>query len=115
MINPFEIQRQMLVEFEKSMGEAMTKTMREPGFMQLVAQNMGSTLDFRALLKTQVESTLKSLDLLTPKDAEVLYQTVHALETKVLDLEEQLQEATAELQVLRAAAAPKKAARKAKP
>ena len=102
MLNPFEIQRQMFTEFEKSFGDYFQKMMREPAFMQLVAQNMNGAMDLRALTKAQVESTLEMLQLPSSETIEKLYETIHQLESKVLDLEEQVEDVSAELRSMRA-------------
>lgn len=90
--NPFDLQRQMLAEYEKAMGELLEKTMRDPAFMRLVAQSMGSALDMQALTRTQIEAALESLQLPTPEMVEKLYDTIHRLESRVLDLEEQVED-----------------------
>lgn len=90
--NPFDLQRQMLAEYEKAMGELLEKTMRDPAFMRLVAQSMGSALDMQALTRTQIEAVLESLQLPTPEMVEKLYDTIHRLESRVLDLEEQVED-----------------------
>ncbi len=108
MLNPFEIQRQMFTEFEKSFGDYFQKMMREPAFMQLVAQNMNGAMDLRALTKAQVESTLEMLQLPSSEAIEKLYQTIHQLESKVLDLEEQVESVSAELRTMKAETQPGK-------
>ncbi len=90
--NPFDFQRQMFADYEKNASELLAKTMREPAFMRLVAQSMGSALDLHALTRSQVEAALKALDLPTQETVEALYQTVHRLESRVLDLEEQIED-----------------------
>lgn len=90
--NPFEFQRQMFVEFEKSMGEYLQKTMRDPEFMKLMARGMDGALDYRGVMKTQIEATLKTLQLPTEESQEKLYGTIHGMETRLLDLEEEVQD-----------------------
>lgn len=89
--NPFDFQRQMFMEFEKTMGEYLQKTMRDPEFMKLMAKGMDGALDYRGAMKTQIEATLKTLQLPTEASQEKLYQTLHGMETRVLDLEEEVQ------------------------
>ncbi len=101
MLNPFEIQRQLFTEFEKSFGDYFQKMMRDPAFMQLVAQNMNGAMDLRAMTKAQVESTLEMLQLPSSETIEKLYETIHQLESKVLDLEERVAEVSAELRATR--------------
>ena len=88
--NPFEFQRQMFTEFEKSMAEYLQKTMRDPEFMKLVAQGMQGALDYRGTMKVQIEQVLKTLQLPTEASQEKLYGTLHDMESRVLDLEEQV-------------------------
>lgn len=88
--NPFELQRKMLGEYEKAMGEFLQTMMRDPAFMRLVAQGMGSALDFQAVTKGQIAGALEAMQLPTPEAVEKLYDTVHRLETRVLDLEEEI-------------------------
>lgn len=90
--NPFEFQRQMFVEFEKSMGEYLQKTMRDPEFMKLMARGMDGALDYRGVMKTQIEATLKTLQLPTEESQEKLYATIHGMETRLLNLEEEVQD-----------------------
>jgi outer membrane biosynthesis protein TonB len=66
--------------------------MREPAFMQLVARQMEGSLDLRGLVRSQFEKAAKSLNIPTEDSMSGLYQTVHNLETRLLDLEEKLDE-----------------------
>ena len=90
--NPFDFQKQMFVEFEKTMGEYLQKTMRDPEFMKLMARGMEGAMDYRSALKSQVEATLKTLNVPTEESQEKLFQTLHGMETRILDLEEEVQE-----------------------
>ena len=95
--NPFDIQKQVFGDFEKNIGEYLQKTMREPAFMKIVAQNMSASLDVRGLIKEQLEKVLKGLDIPTNTTMEGLYKTVHDLETRLLDLEEQVEDLSDDL------------------
>ncbi len=113
--NPFDMQKQMFAEFEKNLGEYVQKTMREPVFMKLVAKSMATNLDMRSVVKKQLEKMLRSLDVPTQENMANLYRTVHNLETRMLDLEEKVEDLTEELAALKKkkpAAAPKAAPKK---
>lgn len=90
--NPFDMQKTMFAEFEKGLGQYLEKTMRDPAFMKVVSQSMAAQLDVRGQVKEQLESILKGLDVPTQSTLEGLYQTVHNLETRLLDLEETVEE-----------------------
>ncbi|MBI4871561.1 MAG: hypothetical protein HY814_08335 [Candidatus Riflebacteria bacterium] len=90
--NPLEMYKQTMAEFEKGLGDYLQKTMREPAFMQLVARNMEGSLDLRGIVRAQIEKAAKSLSIPTEDSMTGLYQTVHNLETRLLDLEEKLDE-----------------------
>ena len=90
--NPLDMYKQTMAEFEKGLGDYLQKTMREPAFMQLVARNMEGSLDLRGIVRAQIEKAAKSLSIPTEDSMTGLYQTVHNLETRLLDLEEKLDE-----------------------
>lgn len=86
--DPFSMQKQMFDQMEKSLGEYLEKVMREPDFMKVMSRNMSSALDVQSLVKDQVGKVLKSYHIPTEDSLESLYQSVHNMETRVLDLEE---------------------------
>jgi len=88
--DPFEMQKKMMSEWEKNLGKYIEKTMRQPEFMKLVAANMSSTLDLQAAIKKQTQSLLKNLSLATEDDLARLFETMNAVESRVLDIEERL-------------------------
>ena len=87
--NPFDMSRQMMKEFEQGFSEYMEKTMRNPYFMKMVAKNMNASLDFQSMLKKHIATVLKTLGMPDEDSMSRLYQTVHNLETRLLDMEEQ--------------------------
>ncbi len=90
--NPFDMQRQMMKEFEQGFSEYMEKTMRDPFFMKMVAQNMNTSMDFQGMIKKQIATVLKTLGMPDEDSMARLYQTVHNLETRLLDMEEQFED-----------------------
>ena len=111
--NPFDVQKQMFAEFEKNLGEYLQKTMRDPTFMKMVAKNMSTNLDMRSVVKKQLDSMLQTLDVPTQESMANLYRTVHNLETRMLDLEEEVEELSDELKkVKKTKTTPSSAAKK---
>jgi uncharacterized protein YukE len=86
--NPFDVQKQMMQEFEKNLAQYLDKTMRDPEFMKLVARAMEANLDMRGLLKQNLAPALKALDVPTGDSLAEFFRTVHDLESRLLDLEE---------------------------
>lgn len=103
----------MFAEFEKNLGEYLQKTMRDPTFMKMVAKNMSTNLDMRSVVKKQLDSMLQTLDVPTQESMANLYRTVHNLETRMLDLEEEVEELSDELKkVKKTKTTPSSAAKK---
>jgi hypothetical protein len=96
----------MMAAFEKNLGEFLAKTMRDPTYMQLVAKNMESSLDVRGAVKAQIERAMKAFNIPTEESMGGLYQTVHNLETRLLDLEEKVDDLVVRLDAIRPAASP---------
>ncbi len=90
--NPFDMSRQMMKEFEQGFSEYMEKTMRDPYFMKMVAKNMNASLDYQSMLKKHIATVLKTLGMPDEDSMSSLYQTVHNLETRLLDMEEQFED-----------------------
>ncbi len=90
--NPFDMQRQMMKEFEQGFSEYVEKTIRDPFFMKMVAQNMNTSMDFQGMIKKQIATVLKTLGMPDEDSMTRLYQTVHNLETRLLDMEEQFED-----------------------
>lgn len=115
-MNPFEMQKKMYEEWEKNLGKYLESTMRQPEFMKLVGRNLEATLDLQGAVKGHLQKALKTLAIPTEAELEGLYRTVNQLETKVLDLEEALEDLrdqaarTAEATSAKAAAEPRKPA-----
>ncbi len=91
-MNPFEMQKKMYEEWEKNLGKYLESTMRQPEFMKLVGRNLEATLDLQGAVKGHLQKALKTLAIPTEAELEGLYRTVNQLETKVLDLEEALED-----------------------
>lgn len=94
--NPFEMPKAMFAEFEKGLGAYLEKTMRDPAFMKLVSKNMVASLDVQALVKKNMAQVLETMDVPTNATLAGLYQTVHNLETRLLDLEEKVEDLEAQ-------------------
>jgi polyhydroxyalkanoate synthesis regulator phasin len=89
-VNPFEYQKRLMEQFEKNLASYFEKLMREPSTMQVVTRNLAVSLDLAAAIKKQVHDFLEALAIPTEKDMARLYETVNRLESRVLDLEDEL-------------------------
>lgn len=88
--DPFEYQKKMVQEWEKNLAKYMDKTMRDPGFMQLVSRNMGASLDVQKMVKDQMQKGMASLSIPTSEDLKKIYTTLNRVESLLLDLEERM-------------------------
>lgn len=91
-MNPFEIQKKMFEEWERNLASYLEKTMRQPEFMQLVGRNLEMATTLQGAVKGHVQKALKALSVPTEEELTGLYRTVNDLETRMLDLEEQLED-----------------------
>ncbi len=91
-LNPFETQKKLFDAWEKNLATSMDRMMRKPEYMSLVSQQLGSTLKLRGMLREPVDATLKSLGLPNQDELQNLYKTVNDLESRMLDLEERLED-----------------------
>ncbi len=89
-INPFEMQKAMINEWEKNMGEYLDKVLRDPGYLKLVSESMNQMLDFQGMIRSNTQKSLQMLSIPTEDSMKGLYQTVHNLEMRMLDLEEKI-------------------------
>lgn len=113
--DPFEYQKKMVQEWEKNLAKYMDKTMRDPGFMQLMSRNLGTSLDVQKVVKDQMQKGLAGLSIPTSEDLKKIYTVLNRMETLLLDLEERVQDIEARTAPeVQAAPAPAKAAPKRK-
>jgi hypothetical protein len=111
-VNLLEMNKKLFEEWEKNLGRYLEETMRQPEFMKLVGKNLESTLDLQTAVKTQVRKTLRSLSIPTDAELSSLYETVNNLESRLLDMEESLEDLGAAAPAKEMPAAAKKAARR---
>ncbi|MBI4860821.1 MAG: hypothetical protein HY815_11265 [Candidatus Riflebacteria bacterium] len=90
--NPLEFNAGLFGQFEKALAEFFDKRMRDPDFMQILSKSMGVSLDAKAQLDARIEELLKGMNLVTRKDMEALFVTLNGLETRIIDLEEKVEE-----------------------
>ena len=90
--DPFEYQKKMVQEWEKNLAKYMDKTMRDPGFMQLMSRNLGTSLDVQKMVKDQMQKGLAGLSIPTSEDLKKIYTVLNRVESLLLDLEERVQD-----------------------
>jgi BMFP domain-containing protein YqiC len=88
--DPFEYQKKMVQEWEKNLAKYMDKTMRDPGFMQLVSRNLGTSLDVQKVVKDQMQKGLAGLSIPTSEDLKKVFTVLNRVESLLLDLEERV-------------------------
>jgi hypothetical protein len=91
-MNPFEVQKKMFEEWERNLASYLDKTMRQPEFMQLVGRNLELAMTLQGAVKGHVQKALKALAVPTEEELAGLYRTVNDLESRMLDLEEELED-----------------------
>ncbi len=107
--DPFSMHKNMTQQWEKMMGEYLSQQVRDPAFMQILSQNMQQMLDMEQLIQKQIQPILNKLNLPTKECMQKLYESLHTLETRNLDLEEEVMGLRGELSDLKAQfSAPKK-------
>ncbi|MBW7876609.1 MAG: hypothetical protein H3C47_11545 [Candidatus Cloacimonetes bacterium] len=95
--DPFSMHKNMTQQWEKMMGEYLSQQVRDPAFMQVLSQNMQQMLDMEQLIQKQLQPILTKLNLPTKESLEKLYESLHTLESKNLDLEEEVMSLKQEL------------------
>ncbi len=92
MISPIELQKKMYDNFEKNMGKAIEKTLRDETYLKLVSQWWQLGFNWLDLTRKCAKPMLDSVDVPTNSSLDKLYQSVHSMEMRLLDLEEKVDE-----------------------
>lgn len=92
MNNPFDFSRTMMETWEKSMAEALERLTRDQEFIKHMSQAVGGALDIRRQSGEQMEKYLRSINMPTRSDLERLLGYLQRIESKLLDLEDRLDE-----------------------
>ncbi|MBI4868779.1 MAG: hypothetical protein HY816_17720 [Candidatus Wallbacteria bacterium] len=94
MNSPYEMGRDMLITWEKSMGEMLERLSRSEGFLKHMSDAFGRSLDFKKQIDQQLQASLEALNIPTKADMQRILSYLLRIEKKLLDLEDQLQAAS---------------------
>ncbi|HOY67446.1 MAG TPA: poly(R)-hydroxyalkanoic acid synthase subunit PhaE [Candidatus Ozemobacteraceae bacterium] len=92
MTNPFDFGRTMMESWEKTMTESFERLSKDENFIKTMSQAMTHSLDLRKQMGTQIEAYLKSINMPSKTDLERMFGYLQRIESKLLDLEDQLAE-----------------------
>ena len=92
MITPIELQKKMYENFERNMGKAIEKTLRDETYLKMVSQCWQIGFNWLELTRKCTKPFLDTLDVPTNSSLEKMYKSVHDLEMRLLDLEEKVDE-----------------------
>ncbi|HEY9069381.1 MAG TPA: poly(R)-hydroxyalkanoic acid synthase subunit PhaE, partial [Candidatus Ozemobacteraceae bacterium] len=92
MTNPFDFGRTMMESWEKTMTESFERLSKDENFIKTMSQAMTHSLDLRKQMGTQIEAYLKSINMPSKTDLDRMFGYLQRIESKLLDLEDQLAE-----------------------
>jgi hypothetical protein len=90
--DPFELNKKLFEQWEKTVGEFLEKRMRDPAFMDVMGKSMALSLDVKRALDARMTDWLKSMSVPTKDDLEGLWRKLNELETRLVDLEHKVDE-----------------------
>ena len=82
----------MYENFERNMGKAIEKTLRDETYLKLVSQWWQLGFNWLELTRKCAKPILESMDVPTNTSLDKMYKSVHDLEMRLLDLEEKVDE-----------------------
>lgn len=91
MHNPFDLGRNMMEAWEKSMAEMLEKLTHDEAFVKQMSQSLTGGLDLRRQMQAHIEEQMKALNLPTRGDLERLSGYLQRIEQRQLDLEDRLE------------------------
>ncbi|MBI3891782.1 MAG: hypothetical protein HY303_09675 [Candidatus Wallbacteria bacterium] len=92
MNNPFDMGREMMITWEKSVGEMLERLSRSEGFLKHMSDGFGRSLDFKKQIDQQLQASLEALNVPTKADMQRILTYLLRIEQKLLDLEDRLSE-----------------------
>lgn len=93
MTTIFDMQKQMMGEFEKNMTTWFDGILRDPTWLKLMSSQVTASLDFQEQVRKAMEPGFRASGILTETSQSGLYETLANLQRRVMDLEARLEEA----------------------
>lgn len=110
----FQLQKKIWAQCEEKLEKSIEALFRDGTFMKVITSNMNMNLDMQKMVHKQVNMVLKNFAIPTEESLSRAYKAIHDLETKTLDLEEQIDALQEKIEELELANETKKSTNKMK-
>lgn len=92
MVNPFDFGKSMFETWEKTMAESLERLTHDESFLKNMGNAVSNSLDLKKQFEENLEKYLRAINMPTKSDLERMLGYLHRIETKLLDLEDKIDE-----------------------